>query len=307
MTWDQVRDLASRNNVQIGSHSHKHIAVNGRTTAAEMYGASSDAIAQLQLIAAGAVTLNGSVGAAAFDRPRHVTISCSGANAAIYWDVVGEYRGEAVSERVYSYTTDASPRPTRSIFDKITSITCSLNGRSALGSVRFGTSMSYDEIFYDVEQSFLELESRGISSPLDRHFCAPYGMTNDTLFQVLQDLSVKTCRATKQHLTAFGQSCDFYTIPSAQWDSTNYTNKPEQLQRVIDGGASFVVYTHEVLDSGAGAGKADKEQLVPFMDAVGALVASGQAASPTMSDLFRQSRPSGPNRAAQALMTPYSL
>lgn len=307
MTWDQVRDLALRNNVQIGSHSHKHFAVNGRISAAEMYGASSDAIAQSQSIAAGAVSLNGSVGAAAFDRPRHVTISCSGANVAIYWDVVGEYRGKAVSERIYAYTTDASPRPTRSIFDKITSITCDLNGRSALGSVRFGTSMAYDEIYYDVERSFLELESRGLSSPLDRHFCAPYGMTNDTLFQVLQDLSVKTCRATKQHLTAFGQSCDFYTIPSAQWDSTNYTNKPEQLQWVIEGGASFVVYTHEVLDSGAGAGKANKEQLVPFMDAVGALVASGQAASPTMSELFQQSRPSGPARIAQALTTPYSL
>lgn len=307
MTWADVAALAQRPNVQIASHSHTHIAVNGRVTAASMYGASAEALAVSQSVAAGAVTLNGTVGTTAFDRPRHVTISCSGNNMSVFWDIVGEYRGAAVTERIWSYTTDPSPRPTKAVFDKITSITCNLNGRSALGTVRFGTAMSYDEIYYDIERSFIELESRGLSDPLDRHFCAPYGMTNETLFRVLRDLGVKTCRATKQHLTAFGQPFDAYTIPSSQWDSTNYTNKPEQLSWVLDGGASFTVYTHEVLDSGAGAGKANKDQLTPFMDLVAAAVASGRATAITMRDLYRTTYPSGPGLAGQAsLSSPYT-
>lgn len=307
MTWADVAALAQRPNVQIASHSHTHIAVNGRVTAASMYGASAEALAVSQSVSAGVVTLNGTVGTTAFDRPRHVTISCSGNNVSVFWDIVGEYRGAAVTERIWAYATDPSPRPTKAVFDKITSITCNLNGRSALGTVRFGTSMSYDEIYYDIERSFNELESRGLADPLDRHFCAPYGMTNETLFRVLRDLGVKTCRATKQHLTAFGQPFDAYTIPSAQWDSTNYTNKPEQLSWVLDGGASFTVYTHEVLDSGAGAGKANKDQLTPFMDLVAAAVAAGRASAITIRELHRITYPSGPGMVGQAsVSSPYT-
>ena len=307
MTWADVAALAARPNVQIASHSHTHIAVNGRVTPTSMYGASADALAVSQSVAAGSVTLNGSVGVAAFDRPRHVTISCSGSNPSIYWDIAGKYRGADVTERIWAYSTDVYPRPTKSVFDKITSITCNLNARSALGTVRFGTSMSYDEIYYDIERSFIELESRGLSDPLDRHFCAPYGMTNETLFRVLRDLGVKTCRATKLHLTAFGQSFDAYTIPSSQWDSTHYPSKPQQLDWVLKGGASFVVYTHEVLDSGAGAGKANKDQLTPFMDLVAAAVADGRATAITMSELHRITGPSGPGLVGQAsLSSPYT-
>lgn len=304
MTWTDIAALARRNNVQITSHSHTNIAVNGRVSNASMYGASAEALAVLQSVAAGAVTLNGTVGTAAFDRPRHVTISCSsGNNISVYWDIVGEYRGSAVRERIWAYTSDAGPRPTKAVFDRVTSITCSLNGRSALGAVRFGTSMSYDEIYYDIERSFIELESRGLSDPLDRHFIAPYGMTNETLFRVLRDLGVKTCRATKQHLTAFGEPFDVYTIPSVQWDLTNYTNKPEQLSWALDGGASLVVYTHKVLDSGAVAGEANKADLTPLMDLVATAAAAGRVTAITMSDLHRLTHPSGPGIVEQSSLS----
>lgn len=282
MNWDQVAALKALGNVQIASHSHSHLYVNGGSVGA-VYGSTTDGIALSQAVAAGVLLLNGAIGSAAFDKPRHITLVCTGAKVGFSVDVVGELNGISVTETMWMTTTNTYPHPSENVFDKITSLTVNLNGLAASGTVKFGTSCSYDETYYDIKRSFDELESRGLIE--ERHYCAPQGQWNGTLLRVLTDLGVKTCRLTDQVPVTLSAPTDMLTLPAMQWEASSYANAAGQVTYAVNGGQSLIIYTHEVSEE-------NKAKVAPVIAQVGALVASGAVTSPTMQEMYAQTVPS---------------
>ena len=290
LSWDEVAALKARGNVQIASHSHSHTYVNGGPVGS-VWGSTVTGICLSQPVAAGSLLLNGSIGTALFDKPRHLTFVTTAANYGVYVDVVGELYGSAKTERVWLGVVNGYPWPSTAVFDKITSLTVGANGGTPAGNITVGTSCSYDEIYADIRQSFYELESRGLSSPTQRHYCAPQGQWNEILMSVLRDLNVRSCRLTDQTIVVFSETADWYNIPSLIWDNTSYANAPAQVDVAIGSGASAFFYTHDIYDSGAPAGAVDKANLLPLISKVGGLIAAGQADAPTMETLFLDSVP----------------
>lgn len=282
MNWDQVAALKALGNVQIASHSHAHIYVNGGTVGT-VYGATTDGIALSQTVAAGALLLNGAIGTNALDKPRHITLMCTGTKVGFSVDVVGELNGSDVAETMWMSTTTTYPHPSVNVYDKITSLTVNLNGLVASGTVKIGTSCSYDEIYYDIKKSFDELESRGLID--ERHYCAPQGQWNETLMRVLTDLGVKTCRLTDQVPVTLSNPTDMLTLPAVQWEAAAYANAAGQVEYAVKGGQSLIIYTHEVNES-------NKANVAPVIAQVGALVASGAVTSPTIQEMYAQTEPS---------------
>ena len=282
MSWEQVAALKAIGNVQIASHSHAHIYVNGGTVGT-VYGSTVDGVALSQTVAAGALLLNGTIGSAAFDKPRHITLTCTGAKVGISVDVVGELNGAAVTETMWMTTTNTYPHPSVNVYDKITSLTVNLNGLVASGTVKFGTSCSYDEIYYDIKRSFDELESRGLID--ERHYCAPQGQWNHTLWCVLKALGVKTCRLTDQAPVVLSGITDMYALPAVQWEASGYANAGTQVTYAVNGGQSLVIYTHEISEE-------NRALVAPVIAQVGALVASGAATSPTIQQMYAETEPS---------------
>ena len=180
-------------------------------------------------------------------------------------------------------TTNTYPHPSDNVYDKITSLTVNLNGLVASGTIKIGTSCSYDEIYYDIKKSFDELEARGLID--ERHYCAPQGQKNETLMRVLSDLGVKTCRLTDQVPVTLSNPTDMLALPAVQWEVAGYANTSGQVTYAVNGGQSLIIYTHEVSE-------ANKANVAPVIAQVGALVAAGAVTSPTIQEMYGQTVPS---------------
>lgn len=285
MSWAQVGELYAKGNVQLASHTHNHLYVNGGTTG-YVAGSSTEGISLAQTVASGALLLNGTIGASAFDKPRHLTFVSTGANYGVSVDVIGKLDGSTVTETVWLGEANGYPWPTENTYDQVTSLTVNLNAKAAAGNVKVGTSCSYDEIYGDALASFVALESRGYGTPENRHYCAPQGQCNETLFRVLADLGVKTCRLTDQTTLTLTDELDWYRMPAMIVDEAAAPNLATHINFAVNAGASLILYPHDIYTSGAPAGAINQASLTPALDLIAGYIASGVAESPTISGLY---------------------
>lgn len=287
MTLADAQALKARGNVQIASHSHSHIYVNGGSTG-YVAGSTTTGICAAQAVAEGNLALNGSVGSGKFDEPRHLTFVTTGANYGVSVDVVGRLDGATVTETVMLGPGNDYPDPTFNTFDKIVSATVSTNGKSPAGNITIGTSCSYGEIYTDIRNSFEYMEGNGLSDPDERHYCAPQGLHNESLFEALRDLGVKTCRLTPQTTMHMCDELDYYRMPSYIVDEPSATYLDAVIDFAVASSESLILYPHDILPSGAGAGTINQATLIPRLDKIGGYVASGAAANPNLNEMYTQ-------------------
>lgn len=304
MTSAQLAQLAAYPNVQIANHSYSHQYVNGGSVGA-VFGSSVNSVCLSQTLAAGALMLNGSTGAGAFDRPRHLTFQTSANAFGVYVDVVGSLNGVSQTERVYLGTGTAGypyPYPSQLVYDSVTSLTVGANaGITPTGNINVGYSCSYDEMYTDAKLGFEYNESRGYSDPYERHYCCPQGQWSNLLMQALADLGVKTCRFTDQTPVSITGEFDAYQIPSLQIQeavdaangNTAVVNCGLYADWCVAAGTSAWFYAHQITwdDATPAVGGTKGTSMKTFLDKVAGYVASGAADCPTVSGFYATTYP----------------
>ena len=288
MTEAQLAQLAAKPNVQIANHSYSHTYANGGPTGS-IWGSTVTGICAAQVVAVGALALNGSIGTALFDKPRHLTFVTTSANNGVQVDIVGELDGVSRSETIYLGEANGYPYPSSLVYDKVTSLTVSTPSPAvAAGNITVGTSCSYDELYNDIKRGFEYLESRGFASTDQRHYCCPQGLWNNTLMQALEDLNVRTCRLTD--ITPFELSLehDAYKLPACAVEEALATNVQAYCELATLSGSSVNIYLHQIkIDNSApAAGGIRASTLTPLLDQWANYVQSGQADSPTVSEMY---------------------
>jgi peptidoglycan/xylan/chitin deacetylase (PgdA/CDA1 family) len=289
LTSSQLAALSAKPNVQIASHSYSHIYVNGGPTGS-VFGSSITGLCLSQAVAVGELLLNGAIGVSYFDKPRHLTFVTSSANSGVRVDIVGELDGLSQTESVFLGEANGYPFPTHKTWDKITSLTIAVpSGATAAGNITVGTSCSYDEIIGDLKKGFEYIEALGYSSPAARHYCAPQGQQNDTLFQVLEDLGVKTCRLTDVTTFSYTAEHDAYKYPACAIEEALQANILSYLTLAQQTSESIILYLHQIKTDNTApvAGGIRASTLTPILDAIASMTAD----SVTMSDLYAKTYP----------------
>lgn len=283
----QAQELRARGAL-IGSHSYSHTYVNGGAVG-NVWGSSIDGIATSKALAAGVQALDGTIGAAEFDRPRHLTFYTSSNNFGVYADIVGELDGvEQTERRWFGKSETENPLPSEKIYSRVTSITVVANGRTPAGTVQIGTSCSYDEIYGDILRGFEHLEANGLSDRAARHYCAPRGQWNNTLTQALMDLDVKTCRLTMQSPVSYSEQYDSMRLPAVLFNETQKERVMWAVQNALACGLSLNIYTHDIYESGATGGQLLQTSAVQVLDMI---AAAQDAKGINMDDLYRMTAP----------------
>lgn len=288
MTSAQLAALATKSNVQIGCHSYSHTYANGGPTGS-VWSSTVEGISVSKPVAVGPLALDGTIGANTFDKPRHVTFVTTAANNGVQIDVVGELNGVAQFETVYMGPANDYPYPTALFYDKVTSLTVSTPGVATVaGNIKVGTSCSYDEMYYDWRRGFEYSENRGYSSASDRHACCPQGQSNELFFRVMKDLGVKTVRMTEVTTFSLSAPHDVYKRPACAIEEAFAANVMLYTDQAVQQGDSLDAYLHQIKtdNSAPAAGGIRASTLTPLLDQWGSYVQSGQADSPTVSEMY---------------------
>ena len=285
MTTADLKNLYARGNVTIGNHSHSHIYVNGNTSGV-LYGSTMNGICASQTLAAGAMTLNGSVGSGVFDKPRHVCFSNTGTVYGATVDIVGKLDGNTISETVTLGIGGDYPRPSELVYDQVTSLTVNANGVTLSGTMQVGTSMSYDEMYYDILKGFNVLSDAGVLTGL--HYCEPQGNRNNTLDRVLKDLGVLTSRGTEQSPIPLVGEVNWHQMPAMIFDLNTFGQMAANTNFAVNGGAGIIVYSHDFVDSGASGAQTNKADVLTGLSTAASLIASGALDALTIDELYKR-------------------
>lgn len=288
MTTADLKNLYARGNVMIGNHSHSHIYVNGNTSGV-LYGSTMNGICLAQTLAAGVLTLNGAVATAnsgVFDKPRHVCFSNTATVYGCTIDIAGKLDGVSISETVTLGIGGDYPRPSELVYDKVDSLTVNANGVTLSGTIQVGTSMSYDEIYYDVLKGFNVLSDAGVLTGL--HYCEPQGNRNNTLDRVLKDLGVLTSRGTEQSPITLVGEVNWHQMPAMIFDLNTYGQQTANINFAVNGGSAIIPYTHDIVDAGASGAQTNKADVLTGLSTAASLIASGALDALTIDELYKR-------------------
>lgn len=226
------------------AHANTHTGFNSSST-------TSICTAQTPASAGAAMTLDGSIGSAAFDAPRHVVVRAS-ADQGLGLTVVGlDASGALITETINSWTA-SYPVPSDSLFSRVTSIT--VDGAAA-GAVTVGTSLSEAEMTTQITTPRDFLIANGM--PRGAHdWIYPQGERNKTSDALMVSLGMRSARVVGGQNQA-PQVGDFrrYELCGFGGGGASLTAAAMLVfvDNAINEGRNTCVYLHELIQSGAPA------------------------------------------------------
>jgi hypothetical protein len=226
-------------------HAVTHVGFNGTGNATL-----PNSIAQAQTpVGAGALTLNGSVGTAAFDAPRHVCVRSASDQGRIITITGLDATGGALSEDLYTWT-GSTPVPTLNLFSKVNSVSIDA---AATGAITIGQSLSILEMTAQI----VGPRSYVIANGMPRgayDWIYPSGEFNTSSTALMSSLGMRSARIVGGQ----GQSPqmgDFrkYELPGYGGGGSSMTAATMLacVDNAIAEGRNLVIYLHELIQAGS--------------------------------------------------------
>lgn len=181
MSESQLQSLYDRG-WDLVNHANTHFSAHNKTT---------NGICLSQTPTTGNLTLNGSVGSATFDAPRHIVINQAGNESQRPFTVTGLGEdGKAQTEVLYGGNA------VRTVSDKVwTKITQISIPNNAAGALTIGTSYSYAEVYAEYSACKTYLQGKGWTRGLDLAIY-PVGSLNVLVQRALNALGFRMGRIT---------------------------------------------------------------------------------------------------------------
>lgn len=264
MTWADVIDAANAGH-DMCSHTPSHVAFNSFNTTA---------IAASQAVAgAGNLTLNGSVGAAAFDQPRHVVFKTTGGDQGVKATVTGWLKGVQVIEDLYLWTSFTVP--TTNMFDKVDQIAID---QAMAGNVSVGQSCSESEMSAAITGPTQTMLSNGVPpDAVKLMFVYPQGEFNATSTRLLKQLGYRCARIVGGRRQC-PQAGDFrpFELPGYGGASADSATLDAYRDIAIREGDTTIVYGHDYTNGVPGANQININDWKTFWTNTMAAVSAGK-------------------------------
>ncbi len=274
-TLNQLKDMYAAGWSMV-CHAREHTGFNSAATA-------SICAAQTPT-AAGALSLNGTIGTAIFDSPRHVVLRAA-ANQGLKATIVGlDENNAAYTEDVYSWTNNYWV-PTQRLMSKVNSITIDA---APAGAITVGTSLSKEEMIVQMVTPRDFLTTNGMTRGAN-HWVYPSGEFNNTSTALLQKLGFKSARIVGGIMQA-PQVGDFrpYQLSGIGGGGASLTGAVLNGYRTsaIKTGSNQIIYLHEIISSGTpGTTQTLMSDLKTFIDGCATDAAAGQCEFVTQDQL----------------------
>lgn len=251
----------------ICGHTPNHSAFNSH---------SINAIATAQTpAAAGSLVLNGSVGSAAFDAPRHVVVRAASDQGRKLTITGLDANGQALVEVLYTWTGSYQV-PSQNLFSQVTSITIDA---AATGTITVGQSRSRAQMASDLTTVRDWLINNGMPRGAN-DFVYPQGEFNTTSTELLGQLGFRSARIVNGAMQS-PQAGDIRKYELAGYGgggaALDATAMSAYRLRAIRQGQNCGVYLHELIQSGTPTGTQTLvAQFQAFVDACAADQAAGR-------------------------------
>jgi len=262
------------------SHATNHVGFNGTGDATL-----PNSIAQAQTPAgAGALTLNGSVGTATFDAPRHVCVRAASDQGRMVTIVGLDAAGGALSEDVYTWT-GGNPVPTLNLFSKVTSVSIDA---AATGTITVGQSRSVAEMTSQITTPRDWLIANGMPNGA-YDWIYPNGEFNTSSTALMSTLGMRSARVVNGQ----GQSPqmgDFrkYELPGYGGGGAALTGAAMlvYVDAAIAEGRNTGIYLHEIIQTGSPTStQTMMSELITFIDGCATRAAAGKCDFVTQTQL----------------------
>ena len=257
-------------------HTPSHGAFNSNST---------NAIATTQTPGgAGNLTLDGAVGTASFDAPRHVVVrAASDQGRKLTITGLDEF-GAALVEDLYPWT-GSYPVPTQALFSKVNSIAIDA---AATGTITVGTSLSRAQMSSALTTVRDWLIANGMPGGAN-DFVFPQGEFNNTALALLTSLGFRSARTVQGALQS-PQVGDIRRFELAGFGgggaAVDATALSAYRSKAIRQGQNTIIYLHELIQSGSPtATQTLVAQWQTFIDACAADVAAGKCDMVTQYEL----------------------
>jgi len=274
MSWAQLKEMYDEGWDIIG-HTTGHIAFNSHNTTA---------ICASQVPAgAGNLTLNGSVGNAVFDTPRHVVVTAAG-DQGIKVTITGlDQNSQAAVENIYTWA--GRWVTTTTTFSQVTQVAVD---QAASAGITVGQCRSYAEQYNDIVTPMNLLISNGMPRAA-QHLAFPQGEWNATTLTILQQLNIKSARIVS------GTLLNPHKGDTRKWQMPGYggdgaiptaTIMNGYRTSVINRGGVMFTYLHKIVPTASTNLEMSRSEFRSFIDATMADVQAGKLDLVTQTQLF---------------------
>lgn len=222
---------------------------------------------------AGALTLNGSVGTAEFDTPRHVVVRAN--DQGLRLTITGiDAGGRGISEDLYTWT-GGYYLPTQQVFKQVTGVVVD---QAATGSIQIGQGRSYAEMQTDLVDVRDYLIANGMPRGAE-HFVFAQGEVNATGLALLTSEGFKSARVVsgalqQPHVDDFRR----FELPGFGGGGASLTATVLNgyRQAAIDKGGVTSTYLHDITPTASTSMQTARTEFRGFIDATAADVAAGK-------------------------------
>lgn len=264
-TLAQLKSMYAAGWAVVG-HTQAHTAFNS-------YNLTSIATSQTPL-AAGNLTLDGTVGTATFDAPRCLVIKANDQGLKLTITGTGEDGVTPVVETFYTWS-GAYWTATQNVFTKVTQIAVD---QAASGAITVGQSNSYAETVTAISGSRDYLLNNGM--PRGAYdFVLPQGEFNPLVLRALAATGMRSARVVSgQMQTPVAGDFRKYQLPGFGGGGAGLTNTVLSGYRTdaINAGSNILIYMHDIVTTASLSTEVARAEFQAFVDATAADAAAGK-------------------------------